>query len=527
MSLKAVPVCTNCRSLSELSIACTECFQICCVSCFKKRSDGNDIFNISSKNVDDSQARPCPKCIARGNSSELSAMEPDQNAFSSACTVPEFCKIHLEKCKFYCTQCHVAICALCVDEGQPHEQHHIDNYSIVYQDKVSEMNRKLDQVDSSAKCSAVYEWNLQMLEKEEAAVLKEIEALSESSKLKVTRMTSIRKERLRAKLQYPLQDGKIVTEARDMIRTSTMDEFMKSLSKLDQICTNLASSTSKHDFCLETADDIECDLVPAYNFGLFTSEGLFRTGNSECKFTLYASYDIDWYVTLLKSDQLQIKVSPNDPAILKFPHKLVVIIPHPNSEEEIRQTFEVKDNVSTFDVIQVSRLVLQGFQKDNNEDLEVKVGIRPVNAVVEKQLLTYRYEEEKDICTELTEKVDFNHQCMHYVMKMDNTTKYPTRSSCTTDESDREWRLNVYLNDDLGAYIELCKGSPAEISCFVELRHEDPMKTVVKTRESLHFDKLGRERGWKLMKKNELMEDEGFYRDGFLRFRFGVQLLPD
>nr|XP_029715087.1 uncharacterized protein LOC109405694 isoform X2 [Aedes albopictus] len=414
MSLKAVPVCTNCRSLSELSIACTECFQICCVSCFKKRSDGNDIFNISSKNVDDSQARPCPKCIARGNSSELSAMEPDQNAFSSACTVPEFCKIHLEKCKFYCTQCHVAICALCVDEGQPHEQHHIDNYSIVYQDKVSEMNRKLDQVDSSAKCSAVYEWNLQMLEKEEAAVLKEIEALSESSKLKVTRMTSIRKERLRAKLQYPLQDGKIVTEARDMIRTSTMDEFMKSLSKLDQICTNLASSTSKHDFCLETADDIECDLVPAYNFGLFTSEGLFRTGNSECKFTLYASYDID--------------------------------------------------------------------------------------------------------C---------NHQCMHYVMKMDNTTKYPTRSSCTTDESDREWRLNVYLNDDLGAYIELCKGSPAEISCFVELRHEDPMKTVVKTRESLHFDKLGRERGWKLMKKNELMEDEGFYRDGFLRFRFGVQLLPD
>nr|XP_029715090.1 uncharacterized protein LOC115258801 [Aedes albopictus] len=557
MSLKAVPVCTNCRRSSEVSISCSKCFQICCATCFNKR---NDIFNVSAMDINDAESRPCPKCTDSGNGGSGSPAncstaikrEPVQDESPTTTTTETatrgLCKLHRKDCKLYCTQCNEAICGLCIDEGQPHELHHIDNYSIVYREKVEEMNRKLDQankqLESLGGSGAIYGWNLKMLEKEEAAVLKEIAAVSESSKLKVTRLTSIRKERLRAQLQFPVEHGKLVTEARATVKNSTVDEFMKNLQKMDQLCTNLASAPSKHSgVCLETADDIECELVPAYKFGLCTSVGLFRAGNSENKYTLTAPYDVAWLVTLLKSDKLQIMISPSDPEFLKFPHKLVVIISHPSSQEEIRETFDQKDNVQTFDIVQVSRLVQQGYQKNNSEDLVVKVGIRPVNATVEKQLLAYRYQQEKAKkssaelslasaelkLSAITGKTDYNHHCMYFVQKMNKFSKGWDKSSLhIVDDSGRQWRLNVYPNNEIGVYIELCKGAPTKISYFVELKHKEPTKTLVGSCLSLSANaNVHEDLGWEcFIKWNALMKDDGFYPDGILRFRFGVRPLP-
>ncbi|XP_062551722.1 uncharacterized protein LOC134216983 isoform X2 [Armigeres subalbatus] len=510
MSLRPVPICVNCSRSTEVSISCTTCWQICCATCF----------NVT----------PTDNCVAIKS-------EPEDQ-LSVAETARVVCPFHSRDCKLFCTNCNVTICGLCIDEGQPHELHHIDNFSIIYREKMSQMESKLLQAQKSVEAlgerTAICQWNLELLEKEEAVVLREIDIVAESSKLKVTRQTSIRKERLQTQLRYPAEKLRVISHTLERVRTLPANDFMKNLSELDQLCSTLVTSTHPDNTPLEVVDDIECDLVPAYRFGRYTTTAFFQEGSTNHTFSLITSRGTAWTINLLRSDKVQVVLSPNDPELLKFPHKLIVIIPHMDSVKEIRETFELKQNNTAFDVAPVSKLVELGF----NDDLVIRIGIRPLNVVIENQLLNYQYQQlqikKTSVDTSLLgkelklaailNKPDYNHLVMHYTMHRKQLKKYWDNSSFhLIDGEGRSWCLHLSPENDIGAYVQLRRGPGTHCTYFIELKHEDPKQSII-MRSSVTYIETDAEEGWNcFIGWKQLVCDKGFFPDGILRFRFGVR----
>lgn len=119
---------------------------------------------------------------------------------------------------------------------------------------------------------------------------------------------------------------------------------------------------------------------------------------------MHSAHDVTWNVTISKLKMLQLKLSPADSGISKFFHKLIVVISHEDPTKEIRRSLDLGGAFHTFGIVEMSHLTEHGFFNLTGGFM-LKIGIRPLNALVEKTLLHYNCRKLKAECTSLRKQL--------------------------------------------------------------------------------------------------------------------------
>lgn len=453
----------------------------------------------------------------------------------------DLCKLHHKICKLFCLNCAEGICSACMDIGE-HDLHQVSNLAVVYSEKLSVVKSKLVQAEKyhnglRSGTASAYERNLRLLEKEEAFHRKEIEAIAKEADLQVSQMTRIRKAKLKQQLELTMECDQILVDMQSKVEQLSANEFLQQSKGIAQKCDKLIATP--YDVSLESVDDIECQLIPPYKFQQFVYPAFLKTKtNAIYDFVMKSAHGVEWKLTITKSAVVQIKPIPTDSQILQYRHILVVVMPHRDYTKEIRHTFVLDGKAATFDLVKTVHIADEGFCNYLG-DLVMKIGIRPHNLLIEKQLLVHQYTQKKDACTSLqkrlqsiTDEYDYKHLVMNFNPKLTNLQKgvflYSYR---IRDDEARQWCLSVKLksNGVVGAYIELLKGSPVNCSYFIELKHRNPLKQVLNTTKCRYYNMNGRKSaawGWEMIAWEDLSKDAGFHPAGMLHFRFGVRPLP-
>lgn len=128
------------------------------------------------------------------------------------------------------------------------------------------------------------------------------------------------------------------------------------------------------------------ELVPPYlmqQYTLINFDGTFAGWPQQ----LTTSCGTMWNAFLRKKESLFIKVSPTEAEAGKHPYKLLVHLPHPRDiSKNLYKTFTIHGAPKEDEIATVEYIQEQGFMRKNNE-LVVKVGLRPLNAIMENRFL--------------------------------------------------------------------------------------------------------------------------------------------
>ncbi|XP_062709438.1 uncharacterized protein LOC109417957 isoform X2 [Aedes albopictus] len=247
--------------------------------------------------------------------------------------------------------------------------------------------------------------------------------------------------------------------------------------------------------------------------------------------------DVEWELTVNKSDLIRISLRATDSQVATFRHALTIVIPHPDYTKEIRQTFNMDTGGHTFNVLIMHKISEQEFCNPGG-DLVMKIGIRPLNSIVEKQLAIYQYVQLKEANEKLTKRLtyftdeyDYKHLTMYFNIELEQFKRYRfLKSYGICDGENREWRMTMKLNSKnmIATHIQLIRGAGTECRFFIELEHMNLQKSIRKSSICKKFDFGNGTKpmwGFKFIEFDELKADAGFLRNDLLHFRFGVRPL--
>ncbi|XP_055613251.1 uncharacterized protein LOC129759757 [Uranotaenia lowii] len=457
----------------------------------------------------------------------------------------ELCDLHSKELRLFCLNCEQRICSDCFLVGSSHMRHQIDLVETVYRERRSETENKLAALENSVVGLQdevlQSEKNLEILQDAEQAILDEVEAICSGAKQSVEKMTADRKRKLLEKMDLPAKKRKLNLELQGMINQLVPDEFFRKQHLVNRQCDEIIESCAVPTFTPMEFEDIGCELVPSYQMQTYTLAGFDKP---VCGWPQHitTAYDVQWNVFLRKKQSLFVKVVPNegDQHFTYYPYKLLVLIPHPDIRKTITRTFTLKGDIKEESIVTSDFLEANGFL-DNGNELVIKIGLRPLNAITENRFLKQQNRDMKARLEVLEKKLlvtDCYFNCKFYIMQFNlNLAKAPKRnteahhSAILMDRLDRHWVLRVYPFDvtvpdtNLKVFIVLRKGSRTKCRYFIELFHDDPNQNVMQTTES-SFDTLDAGYGWHcFMDRKRLLSDAGYYPNGVLRFRFGVQPL--
>lgn len=543
MSLLPLPICCVCNKGAIYAISCSECLQICCGICFGFKDDEFD--NSQARLFSLMTASKCSKCssakIYRTNGEIPIELDSEPTNINQ---VQENCLSHGKKMNLFCLTCEVIICVDCFLSGAAHMRHQIDFVETVFEEKRVEIERKLARLKETvgilkreAEHCAI---NLSNIQSAERVVLDEIDAICEEARLSVNRLTLNRKRKLETRVQFPAKKQKLADTLRKMIDQMSPVEFFQKQSDVYKQCDELFASCAPKRFHTLQFEDVGCELVPPYEmqkYTLMNFDGTFAGWPQH----LTTSCGTMWNAVMLKKESLSIKVSPYEPEAANHFYKLLIQLPHPNDiTKNLTKTFTIHGASQELEIATVQYILEQDFIGKSNE-LLVKVGLRPLNAITENRFFKKHNRALKSSIAELEKHSkssgnDIN--CKFCIMYFSvNITKAPRKSqeaqhSCNlVDHSDRHWYLRVYPfaqtldESNLKVFVVLRRGFRTKCRYFIELLHDDPNKNVLQCTESV-FETIDAGYGWHcFMERKQLLSDAGFYSNGVLRFRFGVQPL--
>nr|XP_019549886.2 E3 ubiquitin-protein ligase TRIM37-like [Aedes albopictus] len=555
MSLTVVPVCYGCKKSADLSLSCTDCLRIYCASCFGLQQSNEEqsvqsflaLVSLLSVRVCSRCTKPDEPELIEPESSEPVDIKPSPSELALALAPPakvkeERCWSHGKEMNLFCLTCSMIICGDCFLNGAVHMRHQIDFLETVFREKRvetrSRLNRLEEKVGVLQREASHCETNLALIQSAEKAVLAEIDAICEEAKMSVARMTINRKRKLEARAGFPSKKKKLTAALHNMIDQMGPTEFFQQLPGVYKQCDELMVECAPKGFHTLKFEDVGCDLVPPYEMQKFTLtnfDGTFAGWPQH----LNTSCDTMWNVFLRKKESLFVKVTPDEPEASKYPYKLLVQIPHPlDIRKSIMKTFTVHGAAREDEIVSIEQLKAEKFIRDNNE-LLVKIGLRPLNAITENRFLKSRYKTLTTTIAELEKQVTVSGKdihckfCIMYfsicLQKVPKKTPEPTHSPELFDQMERQWCLRVYpfaltlQETNLKVFLVLRKGTRTKCRYFIELLHDDPAKNVLQCTEST-FDTIDAGYGWHtFMERKRLLADPGFYPNSVLRFRFGVQ----
>ncbi|EAT33540.1 AAEL014180-PA [Aedes aegypti] len=550
MSLALVPVCYGCKKSAALSVSCTDCLRIYCANCFGLQSKNAESVESFGALVSLLSVRVCSKCT-----------KPEEPREEEECTVrdvkpcpsqlipPIVTKVKEEPCwshgkpmNLFCLTCDVIICGDCFLNGAEHMRHQIDFLETVFREKRLETQHKLNRLEETVgilQREAVHcETNLALIQSAEKAALAEIDAICEEAKLSVSRLTINRKRKLESRAGFPAKKKKLTAALQAMIDQMSPGEFFQQRSTVYKQCDELLTDCSPKGFHVLKFEDVGCELVPPYEMQKFTLPNFDGTFGGWPQH-LNTSCDTMWNVFLRKNESLFVKVTPDEPEASKYPYKLLVQVPHPmDIRKSIMKTFTIHGAAKEDEIVSVEQLKADDFIRHNNE-LVVKIGLRPLNAITENRFLKSRYKALTTTIAELERQTtvsgkDINCKyCIMYfnicLMKVPKKISEPSHSAELVDQMERQWCLRVYpfaltlQETNLKVFVVLRKGTRTKCRYFIELLHDDPAKNFMQCTES-NFDTVDAGYGWhSFMERKRLLADPGFYPNSVLRFRFGVQ----
>lgn len=454
----------------------------------------------------------------------------------------ERCWIHGKELKLFCLQCDECICGECFLNGGDHMRHQIDFIEAVYKEKLAETERKLaalnEKVADLKQDVVQVEKNLEIVEGAEREVLQEIEAVCEQAKEGIARLTVERKRKLQQQVELPAKKQKLNDVLSQIVKKLPPEEFFKQQPQVEKQCNEISQCIPVSSFQPVKFEDIGCDLIPAYEMQTCTLVNFDRVCFGWPKYFTTES-NVLWSVFLhRKGDDLFIKVFTANESALKYPYKVLVVIPHDDLLKTIQKKFTVCGESKEHVLASYAALFKEGFVSPINE-LLIKVGVRPANIITESRFLKEQYQSlkariamlEKHCCT--VEKQMQSKFCIMYfnsfVSKAPKKTQEPQHSATLIDRHDRHWVLRVYPFEsslpetNLKVFVVLRKGSRTKCRYFIELIHDNPQLSVLQTTESM-FESIDAGYGWHcFVERKKLLSDAGFYPNGTLRFRFGVQ----
>lgn len=456
----------------------------------------------------------------------------------------ERCWVHGKDLNLFCLQCDECICGECFLGGGAHMRHQIDFVEAVYKEKRAETERKLAALDEKVrnlKQDVVQvEKNLEIVEGAEQCVLQEIEAVCEQAKQGIANLTSHRKRVLKVQAELPAKKQKLNEVLAQMVDKLPPEEFFKQQPAVEKQCDEIAQCIPVSDFKPVEFEDIGCDLIPAYDMQTCTLVNFDRVCFGWPKYFTSDS-DVQWNVFLhRKGDDLFIKVFTTNETALKFPYRVLVVVPHNDLQKTIQKKFTISGESKEEVLASYAALFKEGFVSASNE-LVLKVGVRPESVITESRFLKQQYLNLKNRLASLEkqqhtmEKQMQSKFCiMHFnafVSKTPKKTQEAQHSAALIDRADRHWVLRVYpfetsiADTNLKVFVVLRKGSRTKCRYFIELIHENPQLSVLQTTESV-FESIDAGYGWHcFVERKKLLADAGFYPNGILRFRFGVQPL--
>ncbi|XP_062544223.1 uncharacterized protein LOC134211415 [Armigeres subalbatus] len=513
MSLDVSPVCSSCGKYTVLSISCTKCLQICCTACFNVLVSAMVKADVDVALLAD---RVCRKC--NENRMNNSAINSENGTDAANVDRSEICDLHGKERTLYCLNCSTSICGDCMSLGEPHDFHRVDNLVAVYFDKASKVVDKLRSAkklnDDLHVGSAIYRKNLEFIEKEEADMLEEIEAIAQNSRLDVSRITTARKEILHQKLKVPVTNSALLEDMWNTAKQMSPYRLLGLLPEFEANCDKLLAQNVA--ITVQQFDDIHCDLISPYEF----TEMVFREFHNGADGDISAAHlkmynGVEWRFTVEKTDVILIKPCTVDPQMKNVPHQLMVMFPHKNYDKTIYRTIElVEGQYNTIDLYS-SFLVDEGFCDEINGDLMMKIGIRCTNVFSDLQILEHQISE---------------YLVMHFHPKLSVFQNVDVlESKEITDDKNRQWYLRVkVVSNKFGAYICLRETSDVYCDFFIELIHRNPAKNIKRISKNQHFQTSGW--GWiPFIMFDTVNNDCDFHPDGDLHFRFGVRPLvnPD
>lgn len=456
----------------------------------------------------------------------------------------ERCWIHGKDLNLFCLQCDECICGECFLGGGTHMRHQIDFVEAVYKEKRAETERKLAALDEKVrnlKQDVVQvEKNLEIVEGAEQSVLQEIEAVCEQAKQGIANLTSHRKRVLKVQAELPAKKQKLNEVLSQMVEKLPPEEFFKQQPAVEKQCDEIAQCIPVSNFQPVEFEDIGCDLIPAYDMQTCTLVNFDRVCFGWPKYFTSDS-DVQWNVFLhRKGDDLFIKVFTTNETALKFPYKVLVVVPHDDLQKAIQKKFAICGESKEEILASYSALFKEGFVSASNE-LVVKVGVRPENVITESRFLKQQYLNLKARLAVLEKQQNTMEKQMQskfcimhfnaFVSKTPKKTQEAQHSAHLIDRADRHWVLRVYpfepsiADTNLKVFVVLRKGSRTKCRYFIELIHENPQLSVLQTTESV-FESIDAGYGWHcFVERKKLLADAGFYSNGVMRFRFGVQPL--
>lgn len=583
MSLLPVPVCFGCQKSASMSVSCSNCLRIYCSNCFGFQPNCCDSDSVEeSVNkfvavVSMLKIRICSKCTASDDIQEISnskdiqeTIDLDDPTVSSKlddqkCTdktqevkpcksellinpmtsevKQERCWYHSKDLNLFCLTCNVIICGDCFLSGADHMRHQIDFLETVFREKREEAQQKLilleETVEDLQREAVLCEANLAQIQSAEKDVLAEIDAICEKSKMSVTRLTTQRKRKLEARAEFPDQKRRLTDYLHAMVEMKPV-EFFEYQPIVFKQCAELMSDCSPKRFRLQKFEDVGCELVPPYQVEMFTISN-FEETFAGWPMHLNSSCDTMWSIFIRKNKSLFVKATPDEKEASKYPYKMLVQISHPKDlRKSITKTFTIHGPTKEKEIVTIDQLKNENFICYKNE-LAIKIGVRPLNAITENRYLKNRYKAITNTLADLEKQVTVSARdihckyCIMYfnmcISKVPKKTADPTHSPELFDQMERQWCLRVYpfaltLQDtNLKVFVVMRKGTRTKCRYFIELLHDDPKKNVIQCTEST-FDTIDAGYGWHcFMERKRLLADPGYYSNSVLRFRFGVQSL--
>ncbi|XP_058815141.1 uncharacterized protein LOC131678811 [Topomyia yanbarensis] len=527
MSLIAVPLCCECRKIAKTPISCSNCCRICCASCCGLHGESN------STDISVALHPVCTTCRSE---------EPNIKQDLLLTRIKqEVCWLHDKEQKLFCLSCEETVCGDCFLEGAAHMRHQIDRVSTVYKEKLADVENKIAILDGKAqdlqKDVAQSQMNLKLVQNAEQAVFEQIDALCLEAKHSVSQLINERKRMLENYDKIPAKKRKVKETLQKIVKRLPMEEFLKQQQLINRQCKELIDDSLTQRFKPVQFEDIGCELVPPYDIQPYTLfQFNFTTG---WPFYMKSSNDILWNIILRKKDDLFVKVVPCDNGMVNFPYKLLVMISHNDLRKTIQKTFLLHGDSREEKIASVLVLTSEGYV-DESDQLVVKIGLKPMNALVEncflkKQILQMRSNNEalqKRLVSDAYINCKYCVSCFNVnISQKLNWNRGGQLSSYLVDRSNRHWCLqvhpcNLYVpNSNLGVFIALYTNSSTKCRYFVELIHDDPKKTVRMLEEN-EFKQFSTIFGWhSFVDRNVLLSDTGYYPNMILRFRFGVQPL--
>ncbi|XP_062551981.1 uncharacterized protein LOC134217225 [Armigeres subalbatus] len=586
MSLIPVPVCFGCKKSASLSVSCSDCLRIFCGKCFgfqpnPDASSSEDSVKKFVSVVSLLSIRICSSCTKSDDIVECcsddipevisvddvqESSEPgDQNSVVSSNEAlpdvkpsksqlmvnPAAMKVKQERCwshnkemNLYCLNCNVIICGDCFLTGADHMRHQIDFLETVFREKRLETQQKLVHLEETVgvlqREALQCETNLALIQSAEKAVLAEIDAICEEAKMSVSRLTTNRKRKLEARAGFPAKKKKLTTALQAMVDKMGPAEFFQHQPAVYKQCAELMSECSPKGFNVLKFEDVGCELVPSYQMEKFTISNFDGTF-AGWPLHMNSSCDTMWNIFIRKNESLFVKVTPDEKDVAEHPYKMLVEIPHPKDiRKTVTKTFTVHGPPKEEEIVTIDQLKVENFICNNNE-IAIKIGLRPLNAITENRFLKNRYKKVRDTVANLEKQVTVTGKdihckyCIMYfnmcVSKVPKKTPDPTHSPDLVDQMERQWCLRVYpfaltlQDNNLKVFVVMRKGTRTKCRYFIELLHTDPKKNVIQCTEST-FDTIDAGYGWhSFMERKRLLADPGYYSNSVLRFRFGVQPL--